>query len=109
MLKITALDEATVPGVSIYGDDQLPWVFYVLASQPTFRLDDKGRPVFKFIKYSLPIDRPDGKKGGALVTFDVEFAVADADIEKIRKAKQTEVDTHFGGQGPKVLIGPPVW
>ena len=77
MLQITALDEATVPGVSIYGDDQLPWVFSVLASQPTFRLDDKGRPVFKFIKYRLPLDRPDGKKGGALVAFDVEFAVSD--------------------------------
>lgn len=109
MLQITALDETTVPGVSIYGDDQMPWVFYVLASQPTFRLDDHGRPVFKFIKYRLPLDRPDGKKGGALVAFDVEFAVPDPDLEKIRKAKQADVDAMFGGQGPKVQVGSPIW
>ncbi len=109
MLKTTAVDEATVPGVSIYGDDQLPWVFYVLASQPTYRLDDKGRPIFKFIKYRLAINRPDGKKGGALVAFDVEFAVSDGDMQKIVKAKQAEIDAMFGGSGPAVQIGQPLW
>jgi hypothetical protein len=109
MLKITAIDETTVPGVTIYGDDEQPWVFYVLASQPTFRLDQNGHPVFRFIKYRLPLDRPDGKKGGALVAFDVEFAVANADLDKIRKAKQSEVNAMFGGQAPAVQIGSPIW
>src|SRR5947209_1519574 len=109
MLKITALDEATVPGVSIYGDDQLPWVFYALPSQPTFRLDDKGRPVFKFIKYRLPLDRPDGSKGGALVAFDVEFAAQQPDMDKIIKAKQAQVNAMFDGQGPPVQVGQPIW
>jgi hypothetical protein len=109
MLNVAAVDEATVPGISIYPDDQSPLAFYVITSQPTFRLDDKGHPIFKFIKYRLPLNRPDGKRGGALVAFDVQFAVSDADMEKVRKAKQAEADARFDGSAPPVQIGHPLW
>jgi hypothetical protein len=110
MLKISPVDDASVPGVSIYGDDQLAHVFYAISSQPTFRLDDHGKPVFRFIKYRLPLDRPDGKRGGALVAFDVEFAVSPTDMAKVVAAKQAELNAVFaGGDIPRVQVGQPLW
>jgi len=109
MLNISTQDNASVPGVSIWGDDQLPWKFYVLPSRPSYSLDEHGKPVFRFIKYRLPLDRPDGKKGGALVSFDVQFAVNDKDMAKVVKAKQAQVNAQYGGDGPKVEVGSPLW
>jgi hypothetical protein len=47
-------------------------------------------PVFKQITYRLPIDRPDGKKGGAYVFFDTELQV---DEEKLGKLKKLLADS----------------
>jgi hypothetical protein len=110
MLKISPEDVATVPGVSIYGDDELPWVFYAISSQPTFRMDEHNKPVFRFIKYRLPLNRADGKKGGALVAFDVQFAISNTQRDAIIEAKQQEVNAMFAdGSPPTVQIAQPVW
>lgn len=110
MLKIAPEDVTTVPGVSIYEDDELPWVFYAISSQPAFRLDEHGNPVVKMVKYTLPLDRPDGRKGGALLAFDVQFALSPEQTAAIVAAKQKVLDTMYGGVDvPKVVIGQPTW
>lgn len=76
----------TLEGVQIYGDDKEFNKFYILPEQPRFRVDERGRPIFKFLKYRFPVDRPDGRKGGGFVAFDVEFTTPD---EKLNRIKQT--------------------
>jgi hypothetical protein len=81
-----------IEGLSVIGDDDRPERFYVMPNQPRFRIDpDTKRPVFKFIKYKLPVDRPDGKKGGGFVVFDSEFVVSDDKMKKIRDALDAQV------------------
>ena len=64
-------NQMQIEGLSVFGDDSRRNAFYVLPNAPRFRIDpDTKKPVFKFIKYKLPVDRPDGKKGGGFVIFD---------------------------------------
>ena len=81
MLRIDKVQ--TLEGLQVYADDSVPTTSYVLPEQPRFRLDDEGRPVFKFLKYKRPRPREDGKNGGGFVVFDVEFAVDDAKQQAI--------------------------
>jgi len=80
-------NQQLIEGLSVFGDDGVVNRFYVLPEMPRFRVDpDTKKPVFKFIKYKLPVDRPDGKKGGGFVVFDSEFIVPDAKLKKIQEA-----------------------
>lgn len=64
-----------IEGVTVYGDDEKDNLFYILPDSPRFRLDESGKPVFKFLKYKTPIERENVKKGG-FCNFDVEFVVS---------------------------------
>lgn len=75
----------TIEGVQIYGDDKEFNRFYILPEQPRFRVDDNGKPIFKFLKYRFPVDRPDGRKGGGYVVFDVEFTTPEDKFERVKK------------------------
>lgn len=75
----------TVQGVTVYRDETQRNKFYVLPDQPRFRIDDNGKPVFKFIKYRNPINREGDKKGGGFVIFDAEFVVPEDKLEKVKK------------------------
>jgi hypothetical protein len=93
-----------VPGVtaSVFGDDNDPALFYVMPDQPRFRIDDQTKkPVFKFIKYKLPVDRPDGKKGGGFVVFDSQFVVPDDQMAKIKQWADGQVSGM--GQGGQAV------
>lgn len=99
----------TIDGVQIYGDNEKFNKFYVLPEQPRFRLDEKGRPIFKFLKYRFPIDRPDGRKGGGYVVFDVEFTTPEEKLARIKEALQPKVrmeaERRRIGDIPPVEIG----
>ena len=85
MIRVDMQEQfAEVPDVTVWADDSRLDVFYVLPQSPRFRLQN-GIPVFKLIKYRLPIDRPDKKKGGGFVLFDTEVAV---DADKLAKLKE---------------------
>ena len=84
-------DSDTIEGVQVYGDDEEFDKFYLLPEQPRFRIDEMGRPIFKFLKYRFPVDRPDGRKGGGFVAFDVEFTVPDDKLERVREQLQERV------------------
>ena len=77
--------ELNVENVTVYRDEVQRNRFYVLPNQPRFRLDDNGKPVFKFIKYRDPVIHPDGVKGGGFVIFDSEFVVPDNKLQKVQK------------------------
>src|SRR5271170_1771779 len=81
-----------IEGLTVFGDDNRGNVFYVLADQPSFRIDEQTKkPVFKFIKYKLPVDRPDGKKGGGFVISDCVFVVPDDKLKKIQDTLDAQV------------------
>lgn len=88
-----------IEGLSVFGDDTRRNAFYVLPNAPRFRIDpDTKKPVFKFIKYKLPVDRPDGKKGGGFVIFDCEFVLSDDKMKKVQAALDAQVQA-FGLHG----------
>ncbi len=100
--------QQTLESVVIYGDTELTHKFYVVPEQPRFRLDDNGLPVFRFLKYRVPIDRGNGKKGGGFAFFDVEFTVPEAKLVKIKEALQGQVNRLYANnptKAPEVVLG----
>ncbi len=93
-----------IEGLSVFGDDNQSNKFYVMPDQPRFRIDDQTKkPVFKFIKYKMPVDRPDGKKGGGFVIFDSQFVVLPGTLAKIQSALDSQVQAATQSSG-----GPPM-
>ncbi len=81
MLK---LDSQGVVGQTAYWEDDLdPLQYYALPGEPTLAVRD-GKPVFKYVKYRSPIDRPGGVKAGALVVLQAELALPAKDEQEIR-------------------------
>lgn len=98
-----------VPEVTVWADDKSEQTFYVLPTSPRFRIQN-GNPVFKFIKYRLPIDRADGRKGGGYVFFDTEITVPDDQMAKVTELLQKRVNEKHTkaqrpGPAPKVQFG----
>jgi hypothetical protein len=85
-------NQRQIEGLTVFGDDSSRTRFYIMPNQPRFRIDtDTKKPVFKFIKYKLPVDRPDGRKGGGFVVFDCEFVVPDDKEKKIEAALNAQL------------------
>jgi hypothetical protein len=98
--------------VTIFVDDRDARQFYLLPQFPRFRLDDKGRPAFGFVKYRNPVDRADGKKGGGLAAFDIELAVEKAIEDEIRARLEERVRKRLNlgaGQPVDLKIGRPTF
>ncbi len=85
-------NQRIIENITIYGDDKNFNVFYPLPEAPSFRVDEEGKPIFKFLKYRLPIDRPDGKKGGGYVVFSTELVVPKDKMARIKEKLQEEVN-----------------
>lgn len=105
MLQIDKVQ--TLQGLQVYGDDGDPLMYYVLPEQPRFRLDDKKRPVMKFLEYRSPKKRPDGTYGGGYLIFDAEFAVDDDVRDKIIDDLNSQVSR--SRPGAKVRLGTIQW
>jgi len=107
MLRIDT--DQLIEGVTVYRDEDKFWVFYPLPEQPRYRLDAQGRPSFGFYKYRFPVDRPDGKKGGGFLIFDVEFVVDPAVLQKVKDALTDQVAAEAQRRGmspvPEVEFG----
>lgn len=102
----------TIEGLTVYRDHSDWTLYYILPSQPGFRLDDNGIPVFKFIKYRFPIDRADGKKGGGFLIADIEFVVPEDKLQKITEILQERLNQSWKNMGkqppaPQLKIGQP--
>ena len=74
-----------INGVTVYEDDDPNSPdFYVMPDQPDFRRDANGNPILKFIKYLLPVNRPDGSVGGGFLIFDSQFALSAATVKGLQ-------------------------
>lgn len=110
MLRIDRVE--LIEGVSCYADESEFATYYLVPNQPRIRLDEKGRPVFKFIKYRYPADFVGDKKGGGFAIFDVEFVVPDEVLKKVQPVLQDRVKKRWQDMKrdpqtcPKVKIGP---
>jgi hypothetical protein len=111
MLQIDKVQTITVEGVdvTVYGDHEFFNVFYPLPQQPRYRLNAQGKPSFAFYKYRFPVDRPDGKKGGGFLLFDVEFVVPAPLLAKVKEQLAAQVQRDANRLGispvPEVVIG----
>ncbi len=99
-------NQRVIENVTVYGDDKKFNVFYPVPERPSFRVDEEGKPIFKFLKYRLPIDRPDGKKGGGYAVFSTELVIPDKKMARIKKKLQEEVNRK--AQKRKISPPPPV-
>jgi len=83
-----------IEGLMVYHDDERANVYYVIPDQPRFRIDDvTKKPVFKFIKYKMPVDRPDGLKGGGFVVFDSTLTVPPDKMKKIEDKLNSQLQS----------------
>jgi hypothetical protein len=100
MLKLYSTH--TIAGLTVYEDDTDPAKFYVMPNQPQFRVDPQtNKPVFKFIKYLMPVNRPDGSIGGGFLIFDSSFVIPDASRAKV----QSELNALLKSRGLKDATG----
>lgn len=111
MLQIDKVQTVTVNGidVTVYGDHEFFNVFYPLPQQPRYRRNADGKLSFAFYKYRFPVDRPDGKKGGGFLLFDVEFVVDEQILEGVKEQLATQVQQEANRRNispvPPVIIG----
>jgi hypothetical protein len=93
---LTAPAYSEIEGVTIFTDDTLFYKFYPVAKAPSIRLDEQGRPIFLLVKYAFSDeDRLANKNlpaGGGYCSFDVDFDVSAATLEKVRAALQPTVN-----------------
>lgn len=102
MLKISK--QELIDGVTVFGDDTFDDVFYPIPETPRFRTDDKGDPVFRFLKYRMPLERTDGKRGGGFAFFDTEFTFSPEALSRIKEALDTLVQERSGKAGFRASI-----
>ena len=105
MIKIDKSE--IIEGCTVFWDDESDITYYVLPNTPSFRFE-KGIPIFQFYKYKFPITRPDGKIGGGMAFFDVEFVVPDETMAKVKAQLQERVNKIYANSGrpaPPVKIG----
>lgn len=96
MLQIDRYQD--IGGVAVYADHASPTVYYAVPQHVTIRTDDKGRPIFKYLKYKKPIPIGPNENGGGFATFDTALVLTDAQrTEILRKLKeQTGRDCTLG-------------
>ncbi|HLJ85262.1 MAG TPA: hypothetical protein VKZ53_00475 [Candidatus Angelobacter sp.] len=98
-LKIDGID-----GVTAYRDSDSVSVFYLIASAPTFRIGPDGSPVFQFLKYREPVDRPNGKKGGGFLICDVVVTIPAATVTQCKAKLQELVNSENPRLNPKPVV-----
>jgi hypothetical protein len=92
-----------IKGLTVFTDDEDWTKVYVLPSTPRFRLDENNNPVFKFLKYKFPIDRPGGVKGGGFLVCDAEFGVSEKEEQAVKEELKPRIEARWhaeGRQGP---------
>ncbi len=100
MLKLYPAQLIAGTNVTAYQDDSDPTLFYVMPEQASIRTDPTtNKPSFKFIKYLMPVDRPDGNRGGGFLIFDSVFVLTDATRKKIQTVLDQQVNAANRGTG----------
>jgi hypothetical protein len=104
----------SIAGLTVYEDDSSAVLFYAMPDQPAFRIDSQtNQPVMRLIKYTMPVNRPDGSKGGGFLIFDSYFVLSDAKRQTLQSAlndllKQRGIKG-AGGAPAVAQLGSPVF
>ena len=80
MIDNSKIVETATDGLTVYRDDVDSKVVYLIPSQPQFRRDESGRPVFSFVKYFNG-----DTVAGAYCVFDVELTATDEQRARVTK------------------------
>ncbi len=85
-----------IDDIVVYQDDADWTLFYPLPSIPSIREDKNGRPIFLLALYHLSDqareENKDLPRGGGYMSFDVQFALTEAQTTKVRQELQAWVD-----------------
>jgi hypothetical protein len=95
MLKFS--NSQLIAGLTVYGDDRDQTMHYVMPEQPSFRIDPTTNNYsFKYIKYLMPVDRPDGSVGGGFLIFDSVFVIPPDKLNTIQAALNKQLNAGGG-------------
>src|SRR5687768_8270783 len=67
MISIPAFDQ--IAGLTIFRDDVETNKFYYLPRSPKLLKSEDGKPMFTFMRYQFPLNRPEGEPGGGYLVF----------------------------------------
>lgn len=104
----------SIAGLTVYEDDTDRTLFYAMPDQPAFRVDSQtNQPVMRLIEYLMPVNRPDGSKGGGFLIFDSYFVLSAATKQTLQSAlndllKQRGIKG-AGGAPAVAQLGSPVF
>lgn len=105
MLTLPAVDGFA--DIAVFGDDELPHVFYAVAAVPRIRRNESGAPLLIFLKYrSLPPGKTEAD-GGGLLQFQTELALTDAERATVRAELQRRLEA--AGQPGEVELRNPIF
>jgi hypothetical protein len=97
MLLVPA--HSVIDDVTVFADDQLFYVFYLIPGTPSVRLDKNGDPVFMLVEYAISDEdrqaHPELPTGGGYLTFDAALLVTPETMAKIETTLQHEVDAEW--------------
>ena len=106
MLKLSP--SQLIAGLTVYGDDSDPTVFYVMPNCPSFRVDPATNDYsLKFIKYLMPVDRPDGSVGGGFLIFDSVFVIPPDTLSTIQAQLNKQLNAAGKGSATARIGLPP--
>lgn len=108
MLRLDKQEVDAQTNISYFRDGDNDHLFYPLPKGPRFRLDDRGVPVFKYIKYREAAGNTDPNAGGGFCFFDIEWVIPSDQLEALKKNLQAQVDSQHpptGTPSPQVEFG----
>jgi hypothetical protein len=105
MLTLPALDGFAE--IAVFGDDELPHVFYAVPPRPRIRRGEDGIPILIFLKYrSLPLGKTEAD-GGGLLQFQTELTLTEGESAAVRSELQHRIQA--GGQQGDVELRSPIF
>ncbi len=75
---------AQIEGVIVFQDDEVLSRFHYLPRNPRMKQSADGKPMFTFLYYELPIERPGPEKGGGYLVFTTEMSESDETLNRIK-------------------------
>lgn len=100
---------AEVDGIQIFRDDTDPSKFYYLPRTPRIVTNNDGKPMFTFMRYQFPIERPREEPGGGYLVFTTAMNEDSDTLERRVKPfleKQLRANLPVGATLPPLTLSP---
>ncbi|HTB23093.1 MAG TPA: hypothetical protein VK914_10345, partial [bacterium] len=113
-----------INGYQVFGDDKNPNQFYVMPTDPSFRVSptNSNDIMFNFIEYQMPVTQPGAPApaagstssgnaspvaGGGFLIFDTVFAIPSSDMNAIQAALTKRLNAGGGSSARTAIVGIP--